>query len=236
VNRPRALHQAVESKGTARGPTFERLSAESSPRYPRRFGEVLVRGGARATFLTIRFDEYVPGMPIGREWLFSNSIGGWIGSSGVGGVPRVDWVRELIARIAMHPAFLWGAAYDSEEFRQRNIDDTGGGVRAMGRDMSRSLPGLYWVNVFGAPYRALIGRETIRTAPATHVNDAKTSSCLFVYENPEEWRTVESQQRHKSVLEHLGPQYFFDRENPSAATVAPEFRMPSGTTNGPDAV
>jgi hypothetical protein len=73
-------------------------------------------------------------------------------------------VTRVATTLVNHPDFLWGAAFDRDGFRARNLDETSG-ARALGRDMSKALPGLYWLNLFGAPYVDLIGVERLRTAP-----------------------------------------------------------------------
>ena len=133
---PASLRRAVVDKGLRRGPTYQSLAAESPPVYERRFGYALIRGEARSTFLKVDFDECIPARPSGDRWLFSNSIGGWIGARRLDGLRRSDWVRRLAGALCPHPAFLWGAGFVRDEFRFRNLHDEEDGMWALGRDIT----------------------------------------------------------------------------------------------------
>lgn len=224
-SQPTSLRDAVLAKGTRRGETYEQLAAESPPRHPRRFGDVLVRGKARSTYLGIKFDEYTPAHRIGDKWLWSNTIGGRIGSERIDRTPRQQWVRQLAAALGGHPSFLWGAAFDSEEFRSRNRYEGPDGMWALGRDVRRSLPGLYWLNLFGEPYVQLIGAERFSTLDAAVVQEAARSKLVEIYSSPEGWNSEEGRDRHARTLRQLGPQYFYDRANPDQETLAPDFGL-----------
>jgi hypothetical protein len=56
---------------------------------------------------------------------------------------------------------LWGAAWQDDEFRWSNLHDEADGMWALGRDMRRSLPGLFWLNAFGPPYVDMIGHDSL---------------------------------------------------------------------------
>lgn len=220
------LRQAVVEKGLQRGDTYRSLVRDSgSPSHDREFGDVIVRGSAPRTNLFIRFDDLTPAKPIGENWLFSNSISGQVGSAKVGGVPRTTFVFDLVTALGSMRDALWGAAHDDAEFRSRNLYDEPDGMRALGRDIRRSLPGLYWLNLFGQPYRSLIGDSTLATVPAADVHDLGDALLIRLWEKPEDWGTDQAIDRHRRALEHLGPQYFFDREQPGRATTAPDFGL-----------
>ncbi len=104
--------------------------------------------------------------------------------------------------------------------------DDAQGMRALGRDMRCALPGLYWLNVFGPPYRRLIGDATLQSAPAAGAQPVGSSLVLTLYDRPEDWTTFESRRRHQLALEHLGPRVFYDRNLPDAETIAPDFDLP----------
>jgi hypothetical protein len=46
---------------------------------------------------------------------------------------------------------FFGFACDTEEYHAKNMSTEGGGVRAIGIDIGKYLPGLYWLNFFGLP-------------------------------------------------------------------------------------
>ena len=225
-DRPTSLRDAVLARGTERGATYRALAAESPPPLDgRRFGAVLLRGrgaGTGGRYLSIHFDTQAPAMPIGSSWLWSNSIGVTVSTARVEGEKRSTWVQELAGDMARHPHFLWGAAYLSGEFAASNLD-TEGGLRAIGRDVRRHLPGVYWLNLFGSPYVELIGLPRLRTAPAARVQQDGQCAVLQAYDVPEEWpHRLEAKQR---LRHHLGDDLFFDRTRPERRTRAPDFGL-----------
>jgi hypothetical protein len=223
---PMAVHAAVVQKGCARGPVFQALaSAERGPGHPRRFGNVMLRGRTSRTWLTVRFDEYVPAMPMGDKWLFSNSVSVSTARSRLASAQAHEWIRALLYTLGSGSDVLWGAAWDDDEFRASNLHDGEDGVWALGRDVRRSLPGLFWLNAFGAPYADLIGRDTFDTVPAS-VAHVGSSVLVELYPAPGEWATASGREAHKRVLGHLGGRFFYDRKAPDQETSAPDFGLP----------
>lgn len=74
------------------------------------------------------------------------------------------WLLRFTHRLAAQTDIVWGAAYHHAEFASANLH-TSHGIRAIGRDVRQFLPGIYWLNVFGRPYRELIGLERLLPAP-----------------------------------------------------------------------
>src|SRR5262249_38790595 len=99
------------------------------------------------------------------------------------------------------------------------------GVWALGRDVRRSLPGLFWLNAFGPPYVELIGRDTLTTAPAT-TGQRGANAVVELYPSPGEWETASGRNAHTRVLGHLGRGFFYDRTAPHRETTAPDFGLP----------
>jgi hypothetical protein len=226
VSKQHSLRDAVLAKGADRGPTFERLAAMGPPTNPRQFGSVLLRGDARDTYVTVSFDAHAPLHRAGEQFLFSNSITASSSAPRIAGSEGVDWIRRIVACLAEHADVLWGAAYDVREFRERNLHQGDDGTGAMGRDPRRSLPGLFWLNVFGPRYRRLIGDGRLLQSAALNIECTGSAILLSTYERPEEWATAEGRLRHREVLEAIGQKYFFNREDPAAETVAPPFTLP----------
>jgi len=222
-----SLHRAVLTKGIRRGETYEQLAGESSPTQdrPRRFGMVWVRGKARSTFLSVAFDERAPAHPAGNSWLWSNSIGGMIGSARIGRTPREEWVRRLASALGSHSVLVWGAAFSHDEFRFRNLHDDSAGTWAMGRDVRRSLPGLYWLNLFGEPYVQLIGEDRLSSADAISVQKVGSGMIVEAYAHPDDWDSSDGRESHARIVRQLGSLFFFDRDKPEAETTAPDFGL-----------
>lgn len=222
-----ALRAAIVKRGLARSGTYRELEASLPPSpYRRRFGFVEVRSKTPSTSVHVSFDEYVPAMPISGKWLFSNSIDGWTSKDEVGNLPRQDFVRRLCGALASAPSFLWGAARLGSEFEARNRPNEGtGGSGVLGRDMSRALPGVYWMNYFGGPYVDLIGRDVLAGCSAD-VAVRDTHIEVRAYPRPEDWSTDRGRQQHATLVAELGQHHFFDRSDPDRPTVAPAFGLP----------
>jgi hypothetical protein len=218
------LREAVLVQGGYRGEAYNALAAQDPPPHQRRFGSVLIYGADRSAYLSVSYDEYLPARPAGEKWLFSNSIAAHIESAAVDHRPRREWALALVTEIGADPRVLWGAGFMNSEFRAKNLHDGPDGVRALGRDVRASLPGLFWANLFGTPYIDLIGRERLSTAPARTLS-AGTNVLVTVHDQPEEWALVSAGTRNELVVGHIGPQYFFDRRAPDKPTTAPDFGL-----------
>lgn len=224
ASRDGELRRAVLAQGGYRGETYKALAAQNPPLHERRFGNALVYGADRSMFLSVSFDQYVPAKPIGDNWLFSNNIMVQIRGLAVEGSARGRWALAMLTELGADPRVLWGAGFLGSEFRAKNLHDGPDGVWALGRDVRVSLPGLFWANVFGAPYLALIGRDRLTSAPA-QVMAASENVLLVVHDEPEDWARPSAVARNKLVAGHIGAHYFFDRHAPGRHTRAPDFGL-----------
>lgn len=222
--RATSLREAVLARGIQRGATYDALVAESPlPPEVRRFGDVLIRGrgpGTGGRYVSVRFDTQAPAMPIGSDWLWSNSIGMTVYTPRLEGHQRSRWTERFAADLSQHPDFLWGAAYLRQEFSASNLD-TSEGMRAIGRDVRRHLPGVFWLNLFGKPYRDLIGIQALGTAPAAVLDEDNHRVILRAFESPEDWS--DGLGAKEQLRRHLGDDIFFDRRQPERPTRSPDF-------------
>jgi len=185
----------------------------------------MLRGRTTRTWLRVRFDEYVPARPSGDSWLFSNSVSFSTEQRRIASTDAHDWIRRLLHDLAPDAEVLWGAAWDDDEFRASNLHDEADGMWALGRDVRRALPGLFWLNAYGPPYLDIIGRGTLSTVPSTAAI-VGSSGVVEVYPSPGDWATASGRDAHERVLAHLGRQHFYDRNAPDQATSAPDFGLP----------
>jgi hypothetical protein len=224
---PDALRTAVLAKGTERGPTYQALiRSHGAPRQDRRFGHVFLRGrgaGSSQIFLSVGFDSLIPAKPSGRNWLWSNSIGGRISATRVEGTDRQEWVCRLAEELTTTTTMLWGAAYLHPEFARSNLDTTKG-MRAIGRDVRTALPGIYWLNIFGPPYVDLIGEHRLLDAPADTAKRSGNHVTIRTYRDAQDWQ-VNDEARHR-LAAALGAEHFFDRNDPTRRHRAPAFGLP----------
>lgn len=221
---PGDLRRAVIEKGAVRGPLHQDLVREAAPVYDRRFGHVLLIGEARSTFLTVDFDQYEVARPRGRQWSFSNTIVISTGLDRIERRPAPEWMSDVARAVADHPGLLWGAGYDDAELRHRNLDETAGMV-AIGRDVRASLPGVFWLNLFGRPYLDLIGRQRVLGAHAHRVVAGEHLVMVQAFAAPDQWRSAEGARRRARLITDLGPEHFFDRDDPHKATRAPDLGL-----------
>lgn len=114
-----------------------------------------------------------------EDWTWSNGIALHLSGDRIEGLALGDWIRETVRALVTVVPTDYGSAQLLEELHTKNMSRRGGGYRAIGTDISAALPGLYWLNVFGAPYVDLIGRERLVTAPAHEIRDMGGESWLF---------------------------------------------------------
>jgi hypothetical protein len=223
---PGSLRATVEAKGTERGALYQDMTASHGvPDAARRFGHVLLSGQDRAAagyFLSVDFDTMTPARPSGDQWLWSNSIGGWITRAVVEGIARQQWLLRFVHRLAAQTDIVWGAGYHQAEFAAANLD-TSQGIRAVGRDVRQFLPGIYWLNVFGHPYRELIGTERLLAAPATAVDQIGSQVIVQAYQDAKDW--ADNQARRHALRTALGAEHFYDRDRPGRTHRAPDFGL-----------
>ena len=223
---PEALRAAVVAKGTERGALYQDLAAShGAPRMDRRFGHALLQGHrprAAGFFLSVDFDTMAPARPSGNQWLWSNSIGGRISRPVVEGIARQEWLLRFTRRLAAQTDIVWGAGYHHAEFAATNLD-TSQGIRALGRDVRQFLPGIYWLNVFGRPYRDLIGTRRLLSAPAAAVDQTGSHVIVSAYPDAEDWAA--NQASRDALRAALGAEHFYDRDHPHSAHRAPDFGL-----------
>lgn len=229
LNSEGGLLAAVADRGLSRGELYEQLvsSYGGTGDRPRRFGSALIRGrgrGSSGPYLTIDFDSSAPLRPMGDMWIWSNSIFANVSTETVEGVPRATWIRHLGNFLAHERDFLWGAGYLHSEFEESNLDTTSG-VRAIGRDASRHLPGLYWLNYFGRHYTSLMRVDVARATGIGTWTVDDDAIAVEGYATPERWVSATSDKN--TIVAALGRDLFFDRRRPDRETRAPDFGVSS---------
>ena len=133
-------------------------------------------------------------------------------------------IKDLFKAISGQMPIRYANARDDEEFRAKNMIDDETGVEAIGVDITEAIPGLYWLNYFGAPYVELIGRERLLTAPAFEVRALGEGVMLAMDQSPNNWQPSAYHDREQAVIAHLGQQYFFSRWDPDRKTIARDFQ------------
>lgn len=162
----------------------------------RHSGNVELRGATDELNVVVSVNS-APLARVGGRLLLSNGV-------------RVTGLREEAAGVfeglcaATRP--VWGAVYRDSEYRAKVMAD-GPVLRAVGRDFSRFLPGLFEVNYFGARYVELIGEDTFeRLGPGAR----RAGDGWIVEGSPDVARTI-------------GPEYFFLKGAGERETRAPRW-------------
>ncbi len=227
VTHPGALGQAVGAQATERGPLYYELKRRLPAAEPERIhGWAELRGSDDSLILVASIDEHIF-WPVGQAWIWANHLTFQVCRSRVDGLDSSIWSKTMLEALCADLSPPHAYAHMSGEFEAKNISHERGGTQAVGGDVSKALRGLYWLNFFGRPYRDLIGRERLLSAPAHEVREIDDGVLLSLHENPRAWDTPEYREGERHVLGHLGPQYFFSKDDPNRQTVAPDFGLPA---------
>jgi hypothetical protein len=135
-----------------------------------------------------------------------------------------NWARAIFEALTSRMLIRYANVHLDEEYYAKNMIDDETGTRAIGPNLAEGLPGLYWLNYFGAPYVELIGRERLLTSPAYEVKAVGDGVLVALDASAEAWQSEAYRQREQATTAHLGQQYFFSRWEPDRKTVAPNFR------------
>lgn len=141
----------------------------------------------------------------------------------VEGLPIAEWARNLFTAVAEAVALRYGQARTRAEFDAKNMIRERGSTRAVGVNLKRALPGLYWLNFFGSEYLHLLGLERLATAPAPIVERMGDGVLVGLGHDPGAWDTTEYRQVEETVRSHIGREYFFSKSDPEGLTKAPMF-------------
>lgn len=220
-----ALGDRVRVAANERGPLYARLAREFGDPAPRVLGSAELRGRDSSLVVVVMLDEMAI-WPCGEAWLWGNNVGLSVCRRKIEGVSAATWsgaVTEAMCA-ALSPPHAY--AHLQGEYDAKNMSHEGGGLRAIGVDVSKALPGLYWLNFFGQPYRDLIGRQRLLAAPAHEVREVDDGVLLMLHPDPEAWDAPEYREAEQRVLDHLGREHFFDRDHPDRRTMAPAFDLP----------
>lgn len=225
VRTPGALEACVRAAVAERGPLYQRLAREFGDPASRILGSAELRGRDPSLTAVLALDELVI-RPCGQAWLWGNSVSLGVSRARIEGIDAIAWSRGVVGAMCEALSCAHAYAHLHAEYDAKNMSHEGGGLRAIGVDVARALPGLYWLNFFGRPYRDLIGRERLLSAPAHEVREVDEGVMLMLHPDPSAWNTAGYRETERRVLDYLGRRYFFDRAAPDRETVAPKFDLP----------
>lgn len=225
ATRDGAIRDVVFRQGLDRGELYQRLQQLApSPSPNRRFGSVELRGANRELTIILSFDDWVF-CPLGQSWIPGNRISIQIRRALVESRRALTWINHSFVNWCAILGPFFGFACATEEYDAKNMCSEDGSLRAVGIDISKYLPGLFWLNFFGSPYRQLMGDERLASAPAVRTGACGSGYVVTLSENPGDWDSSEYRMREESVRRHLGEEYFFIRTSQERKTVSP-FHLP----------
>ncbi len=204
--------------------SVKRKLAEDQPWSSRVCGSVELRGATSALGLVLGVDEKTFNR-VGDRWLWGNRIAIEVRKKKIGDDDAVEWAEAITRDLCATLSPWYARANSTGEYRSKNIDDTTGAVRAVGVDVAGGLPGLYWINFFGAPYVDLLGRDRLLTAPGDCIQEVGGGVLLRLSPNPLSWTSDAYRAVERSVLQHLGERYFFSKSEPTRPSIATPFEF-----------
>jgi len=219
-----ALQRIALSKGIETGSLYRQLIKLSPPTHDRRIGSMELRGTHPGLTVVIGLDDWTF-CPSGGRWLVGNQIAIQVRCNQIEGCDAAAWVEVCLKRCCSRLDLLFGFACASGEYEAKNISTEGGGLRAIGVDIARYLPGLYWLNFFGGPYAELFTTTRLMSAPECQVNACGSGYVLKLSQSANDWNLPEYTRKEELIRQHLGERYFFIRQCARRETVSP-FKLP----------
>lgn len=221
---PNSLFETLHGFGAKRGPIFHEL-IEKFGGEDRLFGSAEIRGQNRSLIMTIRFDEQGFSQSSGR-WLWGNTITfDFLDYKPECGSNTAVFLQHLFEKVANELQPTYGRAHCQAEYEAKNISTTGS-TMAIGVDASRYLPGLYWGNFFGPKYVEVMSKDALKNVDGHKVWLDEMGVVIYLGPDPSEWTSAEFSSRERVMLDQIGRQFFFDKERPESAYVAPNFGLP----------
>jgi hypothetical protein len=215
------LREAILSLGLERSPELLGWFQSSSVN-DRHFGECEVNGATKALCVIPSFDEE----PVEKRHsglAFSNHIALQVFGSRLEGRKTTEWIPPLFKRLCDELDPVWAHAETDAEFYAKAMFDEDGSVHAIGIDHSRYLRGLFALNYFGEIYTELIGRDRLTSIPCGRVEEVASGVLVETMSLETDLSTAEACVCQETILEHLGRQFFFSREDPDRPSVAPDW-------------
>lgn len=129
---------------------------------------------------------------------------------------QVNQIKQLMTLVGSP---LADVALDDDVDRKRSRLLSGGFTV---RDYSEGLAGLFWRNFFGPPYVRMFG-DRLRSLPPDVCTDLGDDIVLVQpYPLPGDADTEQGKIRERQLIQHLGPECFYDHERQLLPTRRPD--------------
>ncbi len=207
---PAALGGAVLAAVDERGATYQRLVAEHGRGpFERLTGSAELRGAGPELVVVVSVDEIVLST-MGTSKQFGNQIALQVRRPNVAGRPGTDWLAETFETLCVRLAPAWGHAEHPAEYWAKVMSQSPR-IEAIGRDFGRYLPGVFWLNFFGAAYTERIGAEHFAALPPEFTTTVATGRLVRLASTPLTWTTPDYAIDERLVRDTLGRHHFFEK-------------------------
>jgi hypothetical protein len=182
---------------------------------------VELRGLGPELLVIVSIDRRVFSRLAGRGHL-GNEIAFQLRARDVEKESAVVWLQRVFRDACARLSPAWAAGYATDEYWAKVMSERPV-IRAAGRDFSRFLPGLFWLNFFGPRYVDFIGRESLLSTPAPVVEQVDAGVLLGLGDDPARWNSNERRELDTAVLNVLGHDVFYSTDAPGRPTRAPSW-------------
>ena len=142
-------------------------------------------------------------------------------------------IEKLFRQFVVAFDAYWGAAFCSEEFEQQNVlhdyrhpDGSIEPYKIVGVDLTKALPGLYWLNFFGSVLSDFIGHNTIKSVIPS-AESVGNGVFLRLASSPTKMLYESANEQKERIRSALGDNLFYDRHQSERPTRAPILPTPS---------
>lgn len=213
---------AIRAAALERGATFRQLVEQFGAGAERAFGTVELRGSTSSLVVVVSMDAWPFVEQRSGRGKLGNRVSIQVRKSRIERHEAQEWAAGAFGAVCARTSPVWGACCLSDEYSAK-VMSVGSRVEAVGWDLARFLPGVFWLNFFGKRYVDLIGADRLVDASAMEIKALDHGVLLQVHDRADAWNTIEYQERERLVLEALGTDLFFDRSRPKPHTRAPDW-------------
>lgn len=216
-----SLYKSVAHDITTTTPYYEELLRRLGRSRTGRVCGVVELGGVDNSITVVMSVDSLIFRRAGDIWTWGNRVTFQLRRKTVEGMPADQFARLLFDSVCLSMDPWYAHAELTDEFSSKNIKVDKSGTRAIGVDISKSLPGLYWLNYFGNACVDEIGRSRFVSCPAFETREMKSGVSLSLASGPMEWSKVQYISRELDTMASLGQEFFFLRGDQQLATRSP---------------
>jgi hypothetical protein len=165
--------------------------------------------------------EIIRGRP---DPLFLTYISFWINGSILRMKP-IEFIRRFLIDICAISDSDFGYVGMEDDVDRKNLlrghDKMGDFQQFVGNNPEYGIPGIYWINIFGKTYVDWFGRDKFLGLECYYKEELESGGFLIqCSENPNYYDTEEGVIA-KNIINHLGPDAFFDITRPDEKCITP---------------